>query len=96
MPCWCERQPTISSRCRRGALTNYFRSVADDSPLPVLLYNIPKFVPYQIPVEMVAELAQHPNIIGIKDSSGSIERIKAMIAATRNAPRTESHGDDGF
>ncbi len=53
----------------------------------MLLYNIPRFVPYQIPVEMVAELAQHPNIIGIKDSSGSLERIKALIGATRSVPR---------
>ena len=68
-------------------VTNYFRSVADHSPLPVLIYNIPKFVPYQVPVEMVGELAQHPNIIGIKDSTGSMERIKALIAATANAPR---------
>lgn len=74
-----------------AAVLNYFRSVADRSPLPVLLYNIPKCVPYQIPIEMVAELAQHPNIIGIKESSGSLERIQALVAATRNAPtRTET------
>jgi dihydrodipicolinate synthase/N-acetylneuraminate lyase len=70
-----------------AAVLHYFRSVADRSPLPVVLYNIPKFVPCQIPVEVVAELAQHPNIVGIKDSSGSIERIRAMVAATQNAPR---------
>jgi dihydrodipicolinate synthase/N-acetylneuraminate lyase len=70
-----------------AAALNYFRSVADRSPLPVVLYNIPKFVPYQIPVEIVAELAQHPNIIGIKDSSGNMERVTALIASTRNAPR---------
>ena len=69
------------------AVLNYFRSVADRSPLPVLLYNIPKCVPYQIPVELVAELALHPNIIGIKDSSGSVERIRATVAATASAPR---------
>lgn len=69
------------------AVLNYFRSVADRSPLPVLLYNIPKFVPYAIPVEIVAELAQHPNIIGIKDSSGSMERIEAILAATKSAAR---------
>lgn len=68
-----------------AAVLNYFRSVADRSPLPVLLYNIPKCVPYQIPVELVAELANHPNIIGIKDSSGSVERIKAQVDATRTA-----------
>jgi dihydrodipicolinate synthase/N-acetylneuraminate lyase len=70
-----------------AAVLHYFRSVADRSPLPVLLYNIPKCVPYQIPVEVVAELAQHPNIIGIKESSGSIDRIRALVAATRTAPR---------
>jgi len=70
-----------------AAVLNYFRSVADRSPLPVLLYNIPKCVPYQIPVELVAELAQHPNIIGIKESSGSVDRTRALIAATSAAPR---------
>jgi len=82
------RTPTYySSQMTQEAVVNYFGSVADRSPLPVLLYNIPRCVPYPIPVEVVAELAQHPNIIGIKDSSGSIDRIKSMIAATRNAPR---------
>jgi dihydrodipicolinate synthase/N-acetylneuraminate lyase len=70
-----------------AAVMHYFRSVADRAPLPVLLYNIPKCVPYQIPVEVVAELAQHPNIIGIKESSGNMERIQALITATRTAPR---------
>jgi dihydrodipicolinate synthase/N-acetylneuraminate lyase len=68
-----------------SAVLHYFRSVADRSPLPVILYNIPKCVPYQIPIEVIAELADHPNIIGIKDSSGSIERIRDTVAATRSA-----------
>jgi len=70
-----------------AAALHYFQSVADRSPLPVVLYNIPKYVPYQIPVEVVGELAWHPNIIGIKDSSGNVERIKAQIAAAQNTPR---------
>jgi dihydrodipicolinate synthase/N-acetylneuraminate lyase len=69
------------------AVLHYFRSVADRSPLPVLLYNIPQCVPYDIPIELAAELAQHPNIVGIKDSSGSLERIRALIASTQIAPR---------
>ena len=69
------------------AVGHYFRSVADHAPLPILLYNIPKFVPFQIPIELIAELANHPNIIGIKDSSGNVERIAATVAATQNAPR---------
>ncbi|MDR3751897.1 MAG: dihydrodipicolinate synthase family protein [Terracidiphilus sp.] len=76
-----------ASNMSTAAVLNYFRSVADRSPLPVLLYNIPKCVPYQIPVEVVAELAQHPKIIGIKESSGNMERVRALVAATRNAPR---------
>jgi dihydrodipicolinate synthase/N-acetylneuraminate lyase len=70
-----------------SAVLHYFRSIADRSPLPVLLYNIPKCVPYQIPVELVGELAGHPNIIGIKDSAGKVERIADQVAATQNAPR---------
>ena len=80
-----------ASQMSSAAVLNYFRSVADRSPLPVLLYNIPQCVPYQIPVEAVAELAQHSNIIGIKDSSGDVERIRTILASTRNAPkRTET------
>jgi 4-hydroxy-2-oxoglutarate aldolase len=68
------------------AVLHFFRSVADHSPLPVLLYNIPQCVSYDIPVALIAELAQHPNIIGIKDSSGNIERLQATVDATRSTP----------
>jgi dihydrodipicolinate synthase/N-acetylneuraminate lyase len=82
------RTPTYyASQMSPAAVLHYFRSVADRSPMPVLLYNIPRCVPYDIPIELVAELAQHPNIVGIKDSSGSIERIRAAVEATRTAPR---------
>src|SRR5579863_6168729 len=82
------RTPTYyAPQMSRAAVLHHFRSVADRSPLPVLLYHIPKFVPYDFPVEVVAELAQHPNIIGIKDSSGSVERVQKTVALTRSAPR---------
>ena len=85
------RTPTYyAGQMSPAAVYHYFRSVADRSPLPVLLYNIPRCVPYNIPVDIVAELAQHPNIIGIKDSTGHIERIRELIEVTRSAPkRTE-------
>jgi dihydrodipicolinate synthase/N-acetylneuraminate lyase len=70
-------------------MLTYYRAVADRSPLPVIIYSIPKFTHYEVPIEVVAELAQHPNIIGIKDSSSSVQRIAALVAATRNAPRRE-------
>lgn len=82
------RTPTYySSQMSSAAVLHYFRNVADRSPLPVMLYNIPRCAPYDIPIELIAELAQHPNIIGIKDSSGNLPRIGAMIEATRNAAR---------
>jgi dihydrodipicolinate synthase/N-acetylneuraminate lyase len=82
------RTPTYyAPQMPTAAVLHYFRSVADRSPLPVLLYNIPGFVPYAMPVEVVAELAQHPNIIGIKDSTGDPGRIRALVEATRDAPR---------
>jgi dihydrodipicolinate synthase/N-acetylneuraminate lyase len=82
------RTPTYyASQMSPAAVLHYFRCVADRSPLPVLIYNIPRCVPYNIPIELVAELAQHTNIIGIKDSSGSLERIRAAIEAARTAPR---------
>lgn len=82
------RTPTYyAPQMSTAAVEHYFRSVADRSPLPVLLYNIPKFAPYMIPVDVVAELAQHPNIIGIKDSTGDVERVRALAAATQDSPR---------
>jgi 4-hydroxy-2-oxoglutarate aldolase len=82
------RTPTYyASQMSPAAVLHYFRSVADRSPLPMLLYNIPRCVPYDIPVELIAELAAHPNIIGIKDSSGNLPRIGATVEATRNAAR---------
>ncbi len=70
-----------------AAVLHYFRNIADRSPLPVVLYHIPKFVPVEMPVDLIAELAQHPNIIGIKDSSGNVERTRETVTATENAPR---------
>jgi dihydrodipicolinate synthase/N-acetylneuraminate lyase len=82
------RTPTyFASQMTAAAVLHYYRSVADRSPLPVLIYNIPQCVPYNIPVELVAELAQHPNILGIKDSSGKVERIRALVEGLKNAPK---------
>ena len=70
-----------------AAQLHFFRTVADRSPLPVLLYSIPRFTEFEIPLEVVSELSAHPNIWGIKDSSGSVERIRSLVQATRLAPR---------
>jgi len=70
------------------AMLTYYRAVADSSPLPVVLYSVPVFTNYDLPVDVVAELAMHPNIIGLKDSSGRPERIAEVVAATRGNKAT--------
>lgn len=62
-------------------LVGYYRAVADASPIPVLVYNMPKFTHVSISTAVLAQLRDHPNIIGAKDSSGD----PANLAAYRNA-----------
>jgi dihydrodipicolinate synthase/N-acetylneuraminate lyase len=66
----------------------FYRSVADRSPLPVIIYNFPPNTGYDIPAEVVIALAEHPNLIGIKESGGDVNKVKAMVAGTRHVQRT--------
>jgi dihydrodipicolinate synthase/N-acetylneuraminate lyase len=70
------------------AMLTFYRTVADRSPLPVLLYTVPPFTAYDLPLELIVALADHPNIVGIKESSGNVEKVAAMVAATRHVKRT--------
>jgi 4-hydroxy-2-oxoglutarate aldolase len=69
------------------AMLAFYRTVADKSPLPVLLYTVPPFTAYDLPLEVITALAEHPNIIGIKESSGNVEKVAAMVQATRHIKR---------
>src|ERR1700685_1875792 len=66
----------------------FYRTVADRSPLPVLLYNVPPFTAYDLPAYVVIELSEHPNIIGIKESGGDVEKVRKMVAGTRHIRRS--------
>ncbi|HLJ86384.1 MAG TPA: dihydrodipicolinate synthase family protein [Candidatus Angelobacter sp.] len=70
------------------AMLGFYRTVADRSPLPVLLYTVPPYTAYDLPLEVIVELAEHPNIIGIKESSGNVEKVAAMVQATRHIKRS--------
>lgn len=63
------------------AIRTYFVSVADASPIPVILYHVPKFVPVDVVPELAGELVRHDNIVGIKDSSGDIHNLGAVCEA---------------
>src|ERR1700733_11496773 len=65
----------------------FYRTVADRSPLPVIIYNFPQATGYDIPAEAVIELAEHPNLIGIKESSGDVEKVRQMVEGTQHIKR---------
>jgi 4-hydroxy-2-oxoglutarate aldolase len=68
-------------------LLAFYRTVADRSPLPVIIYNFPQATGYDMPAEVVMELAEHPNLIGIKESSGDVEKVRRIAEGTRHIRR---------
>ena len=61
----------------------FFRAVADQAKIPVMLYNFPQNTGVDLAAEAVAELSHHPNIIGIKESSGNVEKLLQMVRETK-------------
>ena len=82
------RTPHFYKKAMQPAnLLAFYRTVADRSPLPVLIYNVPPFTGYDMPSEVVIELAEHSNIIGIKESGGDVEKIRRIAEGTRQVKR---------
>ena len=67
------------SKMNHAALTHHFTEIADRSEIPILIYNVTKFTHIHIAPETVATLSQHPNIVGIKDSSGNVADLGAYL-----------------
>jgi 4-hydroxy-2-oxoglutarate aldolase len=65
----------------------FFRAVADRSPLPVVLWSDAAAGGFEIPVEMLGTLAAHPNVIGLMDAGLTVERLRAVRAATADVKR---------
>src|SRR5437773_11322412 len=61
-----------------ASLLAFYRTVADRSPLPVLIYSVPAFTGYDMPTELVIELAQHRTTVGIKESGEEVAKIARM------------------
>lgn len=64
-----------------AALRAHYQRVADESPVPVVLYNIPKYMHFRLEPDLVAELSMHENIVGIKDSSGDLALLEGYLQA---------------
>lgn len=76
------RPPSYYNAAHSAAsLGAYYRAIADASPVPVLVYNIPKHTRLPVPPELLAHLATHGNVVGAKDSSGDLTNLEAYRAA---------------
>lgn len=80
----------------QNELVHHYKTIANAVHVPVILYNIPKNTGNNLDVETVAKLAKHPNIIGVKDSSGNIEQIKGYIKATKGEDFAVLSGSDSL
>jgi len=69
---------------RADAQVLYYEAVADQSRLPLIIYNWPQATGVDIPVEAVVRISEHPNVIAIKESSGSLEKVMQMIREVKH------------
>jgi 4-hydroxy-2-oxoglutarate aldolase len=76
------------AQMKRANILAFYRYVADRSTLPVVIYNFPQATGYDMPADVVVELAEHPNVIGIKESSGDVEKVRKMVAGTKHIQRS--------
>lgn len=74
-----------SSAMTPAALEAHYVRVADESPLPVLLYNIPKYAHFALEPDLVARLSTHENIVGMKDSAGNLKRLEEYMQSQGKA-----------
>lgn len=65
---------------RAETYLRHYRAVADASPIPVLLYSVPAFTGVTLETPEILALAEHANIAGIKDSSGSVQRVGEVVS----------------
>ncbi len=70
-----------TSKMDSQAMKRHFLTLAEHSPLPIILYNMPACTGIDLSADTVVELAQHPRIVGIKDSSGNVVKLGAIIRA---------------
>jgi len=71
-----------------NALAEHYLRVADAARIPILVYSVPIFTHIQVEAPLIARVAQHPNIIGMKDSSGDVPGVAKIIAAAPKSFRT--------
>jgi len=79
----------------RSGLIKHFTKLAD-LDLPIVIYNVPGRTAQNLQPDLVAELAEHPNIVGIKEASGDITQISRIIEETQDEDFSVLSGDDAM
>ena len=75
-PCYYHSEMTSA------ALTDFFTRLAEASRIPILIYNVPKFSHVNIKADAVKKLAEHPNIVGMKDSAGDVPQLASFLSVS--------------
>ena len=68
-----------ASKMGGDALVRHYQAVADASTIPILIYNVPKFTHVNLEASAIARAAQHPNIVGIKDTGGDMAQLANTV-----------------
>ena len=68
-----------SDAMQSANLVRFFTEVADNSDIPILIYNVSKFTHVNIPADALATLSKHPNIVGMKDSNGNVPQLATFL-----------------
>lgn len=91
----CVTPNYYKAEMKPAALINHYRAIADASPIPTIIYNMPAATALDIDANTVIQLAQHPNIVAIKDSSGNLVKFADIIRSVR-ADFTVIAGSGGY
>lgn len=86
--------PPASYRLAADDVFRFYATLADRSPLPIVMYHIPDLMGVGVPAGVAARLATHPGIIGLKDSSRQFEYSEEVLYATRGADFSLLTGSD--
>lgn len=79
--------PYFGAYLSPAAMAAHFREVAEQSPVPVLIYHMPKYTKVTLEAGLIGELTRHPNVVGVKDSSGDIKRFAEYTDACERGCR---------
>lgn len=80
----------------KDGLIRHFKTIAESTELPLLLYNVPSRTGQDMPVDLIVELSKVENIVGIKEASGNLEKVSRIIEETIDEDFLVLSGDDGL